>query len=74
MRIEMNGKFVYAEDSDLGDVLNLVCVCGHTLSEHACPMYYWEGKPYFITSQCTHLIPNFITAKLKFCCEQFRVE
>jgi len=50
----------------------LLCVCGHKLSEHACPIfwYYPDALHHTIyTSQCTHLLDNH-----KFHCEQFRIE
>jgi hypothetical protein len=63
-------------DVNTDDQMNayeLMCVCGHKLSEHASPIfwYYPDQLHHTIhTRQCTHWdknIPN------KFCCEQFQL-
>jgi hypothetical protein len=63
MSIEVS--YDYDDHDSLGETLNLLCICGHKLSEHAfTEKYYYETKTHFLNvgqcvfCGCTEFIRN----------------
>lgn len=67
MKIMDNGATVYWEEGEFDDALNLMCVCGHKLSEHGC-VPWWTEKVIWV-SQCTFCTPW----RTDNPCNQFRI-
>lgn len=74
MNIQMNGSMIVFEPRELDDVYNLKCVCGHKLSDHACPVFYAMPDPQhntIYTSQC--VVCGLTKDNKDFVCNKFRI-
>jgi hypothetical protein len=75
MKINHNGKEIELEaDDDLTAMFELVCICGHKLSDHSFTHAYGTFRR-FITSQCTKCRFHAKDEEHPqgFECEQFRI-
>lgn len=75
MEIINRGKTVILDvnTDDQKKAYELMCECGHKLSEHAMPIYFHSPDALhhtIYTRQCTHWKEG---EAMKFCCEQFEV-
>ena len=75
MEIYNKGKTIILDvnTNDQMEAYELLCVCGHKLSEHAMPIFWHTPDPLhhtIRTNQCTHLTKDIPP---KFHCEQFRI-
>lgn len=77
--MKINGRgssiiFDAGNSDDQSACYELVCVCGHKLSEHASPIFWYYPDPQhhiIFTRQCTHFSKEDSN---KFCCDQFQVK